>query len=396
MKFIREYDVVVAGAGPAGSMAAYTMAREGARVLLTDKSSWPRHKVCTGLISGYTQSLLKDMGIDIPPYLKKSSIQGIALCSFDHDCEVKFHKKNYEIAYTVHRKEFDDYLLKQALKAGVEFLDNCGFVDMEFLMGKGLIRFSNNFSVYASGIIGADGILSTVRQKIFGKRVLYPNGSTLSVEIKEGNTTRTVGFNNTYSLFFIPYLGGLGWVCPKGGIINIGIGTANLGYVDTRVFYKKFMEQVSRYFGLAYTSATPSRWMLPVGGLYKSFYKFHHGVTIILVGDAGGFVNPFTGEGISYAIESGRIAGHHMIKLLRGIDNSSGISYRSIVNRKIIKDFRKGLLLSLILGKRKGCVANIMLNHPEFVQGMVSILEGTGNCHQLLKALLSTVINGRH
>ncbi len=77
MKFIREYDVVVVGAGPAGSMAAYTMAREGARVLLIDKSSWPRHKVCTGLISGYTQSLLKGMGIDIPPYLKKSSIQGI-------------------------------------------------------------------------------------------------------------------------------------------------------------------------------------------------------------------------------------------------------------------------------------------------------------------------------
>src|SRR5690554_3172128 len=101
MKFIGEYDVLVVGAGPAGSIAAYTMAREGARVLLIDKSSWPRYKVCTGLISGHTQSLLKSIGIDIPPYLKKSSIQGIALYSFDHGCEINSYKRNYEIAYTV-------------------------------------------------------------------------------------------------------------------------------------------------------------------------------------------------------------------------------------------------------------------------------------------------------
>lgn len=315
-----EVDVLVVGAGPAGSVAALTLARGGARVLLADKSVFPRDKACGDLVGPRGLRTLEELGLGEPPgpLLGDMEVIGptgrrVRLPSF---AGASYPRR----AVAVTRTRLDAWLRSAALQAGAEAVT--GRAGRPLWRDGALAGFEiGSTPVRAAAIIGADGAASHVASSAglvdpaaalwaFAVRTYLPSAAAPSVELP------TI-------LWWEPEprrpLRGYGWVFPgPDGRDNLGLGIGTLsdrraaGEVMRR--WPDFLRYLDRS-GLADTSGLRVTGAAggprpPLGGWLKL------GVvgtmpargTVLLAGDAAGLVNPLQGEGIARALWSGRAA----------------------------------------------------------------------------------------
>ena len=115
----RSFDLVIAGAGPAGSLAAYTAARAGLEVLLLEREAFPRPKPCGGLLSG---KALASLPWPLPEEIWECPIRGVSLVN--NRGEALYFRQEKAFAVTVRRELLDQFLLEKARGAGARFLDN--------------------------------------------------------------------------------------------------------------------------------------------------------------------------------------------------------------------------------------------------------------------------------
>ena len=124
------YDVVVVGAGPAGSMAAYSCAKAGLTTLLIDKDKFPRDKPCGGALSQRSIHTLHQAGIEVPDEIIERTISSAQLMGPD---KIPFHIHAPEpFAFVTRRNRFDAHLAKEAVQAGAEFIDECELTNLSF------------------------------------------------------------------------------------------------------------------------------------------------------------------------------------------------------------------------------------------------------------------------
>jgi flavin-dependent dehydrogenase len=124
-----DYDVIVIGAGPAGSMVAYNCAKAGLQTLLIDKAKFPREKPCGGAVSVRSLKALKLAGIRIPSSLIEQKIFGLRFMGPEMK-PFEYHSR-HPIAYTVKRELFDHFLTQCAVKAGAQFQMECALTNLE-------------------------------------------------------------------------------------------------------------------------------------------------------------------------------------------------------------------------------------------------------------------------
>jgi geranylgeranyl reductase family protein len=320
-----EADVIVVGAGPGGSAAAFHLANAGLDVLLLEKTEFPREKVCgDGLTPRAVTQLIK-MGIDISPDAGWLRNKGLRVIGGGMRLELPWPElashPNYGLTRT--RLDFDDTLAEAAVKAGAQMqtstnvtgaiLDRAGrVVGVTATVGKEKIPAEYR----APLVIAADGVSGRLALSLgIAKRDDRPMG----VAVRRYYTSPRHDDDYLESWLELwdrssteqKLLPGYGWIFGLGdGRSNVGLGILNTSKEFQKVDYRKlltdWLDGLPEEWGYTEENATgPTRGAaLPMGFNRKP----HYTRGLMLVGDTGGMVNPFNGEGIAYAMESGEIA----------------------------------------------------------------------------------------
>ncbi len=310
-------DTVIIGAGPAGSSVAETLANSGRDVLIVDKASFPRHKVCGGGIPKRTKEILN---CDYS-HLVESKITSVLLVGgWGNDLRVDVD----DMAEIVDRVHFDELILKSAVDAGASFLPKKEVVAIELKNNKWQIMFrgDDKSKLMASNICLASG--AKVDIKITPAIPKLPLGIAIEgfTKIKKDANLE----NRQTAVFdFTCINGGYGWVFPRKNCYSVGIGTCKWKCPDIQKRLTKICSE-DKYFGgnIRNISGAP----LPFFTKPLPSYVFNN---LYLLGDSAGLVDPLTGEGIFFAIKSGIFAAESIIK------NSSN-DYNEKLNLDIIPE----------------------------------------------------------
>ncbi len=312
------WDVIVAGGGPAGSTAARQLARAGARTLLLEKARHPRYKACGGGVPARAVALLDR---SIAP-VTEDVVQGIEV---SHLGERRFVKRSTDpLAYMVMRDRFDALLLEWAGEAGAEVREGEAVQDVE--TGSGGVRVSTDRDVHeATVVLGADGAAGRVaRASGLGSGLAKSAAWELEVAAHETALRRWNGLVNV-DVGYRPW--GYGWVFPKAERLSIGLVLApGRG--------RRIREQAQRYIaalGLAGAEVQEARGH-PIR--YRRRRERVAAGPVLLLGDAAGLADEFTAEGISYAIESARLAATAALAALGGAGEAAE-KYTRAIDRMI-------------------------------------------------------------
>ena len=325
MTMTTDADVIIAGAGPAGSIAAYELASRGVTVILLEKSHFPRYKVCG---AGLTHKILQEIPFDVSALFETQ----IHTFVFSSGFKEMFARTSIDpMIYCTMRDRFDSFLLEKAVSAGakVQFGENVVEVKQDETSASVITR-SGIFK--AKLVIGADGASSAVARSAGLRENMIP-GLAWEAEVKT-DIQAVQAFSKTVFLDWGAFPGGYGWVFPKGDHFSIGVGgPANLSKW-MMPYYHHFLDYLDAGSGIRVLDTMSLKsWPIPVR-IKKS--RFHQG-RVMVAGDAGGLTDPLTGEGIYYAIRSGKLAAASCFEYLQSANPSLG-SYSQAVNDELMKE----------------------------------------------------------
>jgi geranylgeranyl reductase family protein len=320
----RDADVIVVGAGPAGSATAYHLARAGHDVLLLEKTEFPREKVCGDGLTPRAVKSLVSMGIDTSESAGWLHNKGLRIIGGGMRVEIPWPDLASYPAYGLvrPRSDFDDLLARTAVKAGAVLRERTS-VQAPVLDKTGRIigvtakGDSGERTYHAPLVVAADGNSSRLSLAMgIEKRDDRPMG----VAVRTYYTSPRHDDDWLESWLELwdkgsdgreRLLPGYGWIFGVGdGTSNVGLGILNTstawGKVDYKDLLKRWLDQTPEEWGFREENRTqPVRGAaLPMGFNRQP----HYDRGLLLVGDSGGMVNPFNGEGIAYAMESGEIA----------------------------------------------------------------------------------------
>jgi geranylgeranyl reductase family protein len=330
-------DVIIAGAGPAGSLAAYELAILGVPVLILEKSPFPRYKVCG---AGPTYKILREIPFDVSPVLE-TQIHNII---FSSGFREGFTRTSAEpILYCTNRDKLDDFLLKKAVEAGARVIH--GAKVMEVTQEKEFVTVVTHAGTFRSNLmIGADGASSAVARSAALRDNILPRFAWEAEVMADPATVKA--FSQTVLLDWGSFPGGYGWVFPKGDHFSVGVGGPASLSKWMMSYYQKLLEYLDAVCGMRdMGSVHPSSgirvletislksWPIPVRVKKRQF----HNERVLVAGDAAGLTDPLTGEGIYYAVRSGILAAKCCHEYLQAGSPSLG-SYTKAVNDELMEE----------------------------------------------------------
>jgi geranylgeranyl reductase family protein len=298
-----DYDVIVVGAGPGGSNAAAVALRGGLRVAQIDRFEFPRVKPCAG---GVTIKACNALQLDLEPSIRQTStsiefnLWKSHLNRFSHQVP---------ILRMVLRPEFDNFLVEQNRR-----FDNFTFMPGERVLGiehDGCFKVKTEKRTISSRqLVGADGASSIVN-RVFN--ISRPKASAVAIETNIYRDVAELATELRPCFDFGVVEWGYGWVFPKDDHWSLGIYTFAKGIRDLRERLKSYI--AAKGFTLPNgTELSFEAHTIPVGGYRLNIPE----APVYLVGDAGGFADALTGEGIYAALESGRLAGQTICDVAKG------------------------------------------------------------------------------
>jgi geranylgeranyl reductase family protein len=315
----RRVDVIVVGGGPAGSVLAWKLAVQGVRVIVLERARFPREKVCGDYVEPRGLRILREMGcLDELEASQRPSITHSATF-VDWACRyrgpIPFYGLRDELpphGYIVPREELDHVMLMAADRAGATIHQETAATSVE-ATGSGMEvdarRRGRTVRYRAPLVVGADGVNSIVA-KAAGLLVDDPRYIAVAQRAYAGGFGGDAG--EAVFCFDQRLFPGYGWVFPLGGgVVNVGVGllseTRRRLNVHIPDLFDRFIEGLRRsHPGCERLELSSS----PIGGIVKTYggagpNHFQGGV---LIGDAGSFVDPMTGEGITPGMESALLA----------------------------------------------------------------------------------------
>jgi len=318
------YDLIVVGAGPAGSTCARKAAEFGLDVLILDKAHHPRRKACGG---GLTVRAKKALDIDFTKVVERE------VCGqrFYYPLgEPKTFLRPETTGFTVLREDFDHFLLQRAEMAGATAHQGVQVTDI-IEKSDGVRVASGNETYSARLVVGADGPNSTVARKTGLKPRWSDKEIALCIEatvpMDPSDILRIVGDPDhpeaillELYIDFIPK--GYAWAFAKKNGFSFGIGTLVSELSDLKGYWRKFLTSFEERNGVKCKPIDQTAARVPACGIIENTYTKR----IMLIGDAAGFVKSTTGEGISYAIESAKIAANVAKEILSeksGVDTKA-------------------------------------------------------------------------
>jgi geranylgeranyl reductase family protein len=314
-----KYDVIVVGAGPGGCGAAFHCARKGMSVLLLDKASFPRDKICGDGLSHAAIECLETMGmVDILEQNNGAKIREIQVTAPDNTFVKGEPLKGPDMrkhAMVLPRNIFDNQLLEKTKQThGVTVLENTRAIDLVNENTTMQIVAKNSqqkiIKISSSYVIGADGAVSVIARKI---------GINIR-KFQQGNFAMRSYFHNVSGLSdcielycFKEHIPGYAWIFPAGSdLANVGIMIPQKRHSANKYLLKSLFQNIitksalseERFEKAVQVPGSFKGWPLPVFPYSIARCKGN----TLLIGDAAGFTDPLTGEGTYYALKSGELA----------------------------------------------------------------------------------------
>ena len=329
-----KYDAIIIGGGPAGAAAAYLLATAGMRTLLAEKKVFPRDKLCGGLLSGRSRTLLTAIfGESYLPPLEYTA-SGIKL--FHQQRLIQQLPASQPLDFTA-RYDFDASLITCARRAGAVIQDGVAVRGVNFV--NNTVSFADGTTRRADFIVGADGVYSRVAQGLF--RQAFPaHQLALGLEIAIPRECLADACTQP-EIYFGVARWGYGWVFPNKQTVLVGLGgLSRLNPAFPQIF-KTFLRD--RFGNLP----TP-----PIKGHYLPFGQYRRapgrGATL-LVGDAASLVDPITGEGIALALQSGQCAASAILQAAAAQNPATALQAYLPQYRQITRELDQANLMRWLL-----------------------------------------------
>jgi geranylgeranyl reductase family protein len=364
MNMATKYDVIIVGGGPAGATAGYVLSDFGLRVLIIDKSKFPRDKPCGGLLS-YKTIKFVDRIFNEQDSLRKNNI-----INFESNHYEVFHKDKLIVRgisdihfYMVERQIYDTFLLRKAQESGAEVIegDMVKVVDLS----KSEVTTATGKIFKANFIIGADGANSIVRKNFPKERFdkeKWQHDLAMAFEVYVDRVEMKKEINCPI-LLFDQITWGYSWIFPNKNKLVVGL--FGLNRTNKKAFLKSFHNFLS-YLKLDKSSIKKLKIKehpVPYGNfMLNPIFK-----NTLLVGDAAGFVDPLFGEGIYYAQKSAEHASHAIYKTISKCVN---------LETTYLQALQKPIYQELIYSKKiRGLLFNYITPHYYPTKIMMNLLK---------------------
>lgn len=355
-----QYDVIVAGAGPSGTFAAYNLANRGLKVLIIDKARFPRYKVCGGGIPVKARELLP---FDLSSICQSEVNSFMFSSNYDVEYKRTFDKP---LIQCFMRDDFDNFLLQKALSSGATLIESEKI--------KEIYRTNNTVSARTTAstftarfLIGADGCNSITAKslKLMQKKVSM--AYAIESEIKVSDSTMEK-YHKTVGLDWGTLTNGYGWIFPKKDQLSVGVG----GPLVLSKSIKGYYENLIKNLGLEIKEN------ISMQGHFIPFRKGNNRIyssSAVLVGDAAGLTDPLTGEGIYYALKSGLIAAETIIDIFDRRHNDMSI-YQQRVDNEIMPELNAALPIQYIFNTAPMYFHKMLRDNDRLWSAFCRILRG--------------------
>jgi len=355
------YDVIIVGAGPAGSLAGYYLAAAGMDVLILEKSTFPRRKVCGG---GLTHRAFSELPFDIQPVIQRAVSWGYISASGRASAAIYGRDP---IAYLVERAPFDAYLLDKAMEIGAHAQPGTRF--LTFYEEENRIQITTQTGVYyCRYLVGADGIHSLVAKK---SHLIPTRATSLAYEARLRMPAKASHhLLDSVTFDFGTLLCGYGWIFPKQDHLNVGVGRS---WPARRVTQRQLMRFIDQHPALQRSDIIDLRASpFPLGG---DKHKLHHN-RILLVGDAANLADPWLGEGLYYAFASARLAPEAIMQHISG-ETADLSAYTRDVHDTLRLQMRYARRLSLLVNSFPGINTFLLKRSPTLQSMIIDLLRGS-------------------
>ncbi len=384
------YDVIVVGAGPAGSTAAKYLAEKGIKVLILDKAMFPRDKPCGGGLPTRVQKRFPY----IEPFIDSVSY-GTTMFSSSLRYRFDFMREK-PFLMMVLRNDFDHHLLRLAQHAGATFQGGKSVVDVVVQPEKISVMLEDGQTLETRVVIGCDGMHSVVAEKTNLSKKLEVLCVCLLQEQPMTSKQLTTFFTKKRQIYlFIKAHGiaGYAWVFPKKNCVNIGIGEFQSAISKERpkIPLKETYEALITL--LKEKKLLPADFPLEnLRGATLPIFPLENtcGDRVLLCGDAAGFINPITGEGIYYAMVSGHLAAGVIADGLKAGDLShhSLQRYQTLWNDDFGKDLKGLGRFNYQWGKDSEKIVRLMTRDKKFGKLIIGITGGQISFRKYRTALI--------
>jgi geranylgeranyl reductase family protein len=333
-----QFDVIIIGAGVAGSSAAYDLANARLNVLVLEKEKLPRYKTCGGGVVLRAVNLLP-FNINPVVQIKISSAD-----VFDQENKTKFLiKRDEPVIYFVMRADFDNYILSKALEKGITVYDQ--YEVKEILTSANGVEiktdsqtFSAKYVIAADGATGISMILFKLNQNIIRVPAIE---SEIIVDDKTFSQFKDTA---RFDFGFVPH--GYGWVFPKKDHLSVGVAFMRKVNQSIQSWFKKYLDLLEMNQENIISSQKHG-YVIP---LIRGNVNCCVG-RVLIAGDNLGFVDPLTAEGISYAIETGQLAARAIInnhpnylKIVKNYTSDINIVHKEVKSARFLSEVVYGPL----------------------------------------------------
>ena len=330
------FDVAIVGSGPAGASAAYKLAENNLSVVIIEKESLPRYKTCGG---GFAYRGRREMPFDVSETVEREFYK---LDVFFGNEETHFTpERDKPIVSMVMRDKFDNLLVTKAKEKGAEVYENHKLTGMSF--NEHITLHTSGGDITSKFVIAADGALSPTAKHTGWKetRYLIP-ALEYEVEVLPEDFER---LSKQIRLDFDAVPLGYGWSFPKKNHLSIGIASARRKKINLKKYYREYLETL----GIKeIVSESFHGFQIPLTTRKDGFVKKN----VFLTGDAAGFADPLSAEGISNAITSGYFAAESIIESELNSEKAA-LLYEEKLQESFLPELKVGVFLSKLFYENK-------------------------------------------